>query len=149
MFQACCQPWCWVSQIVVKLRLWKKYYNTKLWRQGVRYHRSMLVPVKLAHIVLALEQLVGLYSFVHLFISYGGFSIQWTKEAGEQLESGKRTTWGPMRGLKKSDMKRGQIYKLTLRLLERIGLRADSLKKTSCVTSHMPYVTYVNFCFLH
>ena len=33
-----------------------------------------------------------------------------------------------MRGLEKVDMKRGQIYKRTSRLLERIGLRADSLK---------------------
>ena len=40
-----------------------------------------------------------------------------------------------MRGLKKKYMKRGQtdrqkdIYKLTWPLFERIGLRADSLKK--------------------
>ena len=42
-----------------------------------------------------LEQLVGLYGFMLLCIWYGSFPIQWTKEAGEQSESGKRTTPTP------------------------------------------------------
>ena len=55
-----------------------------------------------------------------------------------------------MRGFEKNYMKRGQtniyIHKLTSRLYERIGLRADSLKKNSklqlvegSVIPHTPY----------
>ena len=39
----------------------------------------------------SIEQLVGLYGFMLLCIWNGGFPIQWTKEAGDQSESGKRT----------------------------------------------------------
>ena len=53
--------------------------------------KPLLWSTAVATVSTAVEQLVGLYGFMLICIWYG-FPIQWTKEAGEQSESGKRTT---------------------------------------------------------
>ena len=63
----------------------------------------------------------------HFFFFLGGGEGSTNEGRGSD-----HAIWGPMRGLKNCYMKRGhiyrQIYRLTSRLLERISLRAVSLK---------------------